>query len=297
MAKNEICLGYYRLWEVFLFVTLRSLWWGPLISRKCVVLFVRWFCFRPCWQIINVCFYRVHVRYDTTFAMSSFHPVAVLWSFRWHPLTTFFFLSLISLIADGPHHYHPACGHKGSSHLSPIHALQFFYRDASSALLQLVNQWLNYCKVYALFWLSCEYYMKGVSNTFPFSPLLVLDSFPSGRDDARYPDQRCWRGYSQSRNCCRVWLKDLASLYLHVAIDTSYDIPCCRFSFQGTHTHAQFKWWKKGDWKVCRGYCDICFASYYVLYHAPYCQPRLSVLGTHFIISNCSDSRFDATLR
>ena len=38
----------------------------------------------------------------------------------------FFFLSLISLIADGPHHYHPACGHKGSSHLSPVHALRFF---------------------------------------------------------------------------------------------------------------------------------------------------------------------------
>ena len=37
-----------------------------------------------------------------------------------------FFLSLISLIADGPHHYHPACGHKGSSHLSPVHALRFF---------------------------------------------------------------------------------------------------------------------------------------------------------------------------
>ena len=37
-----------------------------------------------------------------------------------------FFFSLISLIADGPHHYHPACGHKGSSHLSPVHALQFF---------------------------------------------------------------------------------------------------------------------------------------------------------------------------
>ena len=54
-----------------------------------------------------------------------------------------FFFSFISLIADGPHHYHPACGHKGSSHLSPVHALQFFYRDASSALLQLVNQWLN----------------------------------------------------------------------------------------------------------------------------------------------------------
>ena len=26
-------------------------------------------------------------------------------------LVFFFFLSLISLIADGPHHYHPACGH------------------------------------------------------------------------------------------------------------------------------------------------------------------------------------------
>ena len=38
----------------------------------------------------------------------------------------FFFLSLISLIADGPHHYHPACGHKGSSHLFPVHALQLF---------------------------------------------------------------------------------------------------------------------------------------------------------------------------
>ena len=60
------------------------------------------------------------------------------------PNSFFFFFSLISLIADGPHHYHPACGHKGSSHLSPVHALQFFYRDASTALLQLVNQWLNF---------------------------------------------------------------------------------------------------------------------------------------------------------
>ena len=56
----------------------------------------------------------------------------------------FLFLSFISLIADGPHHCHPACGQKVSSHLSPVHALQFFYRDASSALLQLVNQWLNF---------------------------------------------------------------------------------------------------------------------------------------------------------
>ena len=55
-----------------------------------------------------------------------------------------FFFFFISLIADGPHHYHPACGHKGSSHLSPVHPLQFFYRDASSALLQLVNQGLNF---------------------------------------------------------------------------------------------------------------------------------------------------------
>ena len=39
----------------------------------------------------------------------------------------YFFFSFISLIiADGPHHYHPACGHKGSSHLSPVHALHFF---------------------------------------------------------------------------------------------------------------------------------------------------------------------------
>ena len=37
-----------------------------------------------------------------------------------------FLFSLISLIANGPHHYHPACGHKGSFHLSPVHALQFF---------------------------------------------------------------------------------------------------------------------------------------------------------------------------
>ena len=56
----------------------------------------------------------------------------------------YIFFSFISLIADGPHHYHPACGHKGSFHLSPVNALQFFYRDASSAPLQLVNRWLNF---------------------------------------------------------------------------------------------------------------------------------------------------------
>ena len=50
----------------------------------------------------------------------------------------FFFFSLISLIiiADGPHHYYyPACGHKGSSHLSPVHALQFLSRCKLSTLL------------------------------------------------------------------------------------------------------------------------------------------------------------------
>ena len=56
----------------------------------------------------------------------------------------YLFIYLFSLIADGPHHYHPACGHKGSSHISPVHSLQFFYRDARSALLQLVNQRLSF---------------------------------------------------------------------------------------------------------------------------------------------------------
>ena len=55
----------------------------------------------------------------------------------------FLFSSLISLIiADGPHHYyHPACGHKGSSHLSPVHALRFFI---AMQVQQLVNQWLDF---------------------------------------------------------------------------------------------------------------------------------------------------------
>ena len=47
--------------------------------------------------------------------------------FAANAIDKFFFLSLISLIADGPHHYHPACGHRGSSHLSPVHALLFFF--------------------------------------------------------------------------------------------------------------------------------------------------------------------------
>ena len=47
-------------------------------------------------------------------------------------LRTFFFPPLISLIADGPHHYHPACGH--ISHLSPVHALRFFIAMQVSTL-------------------------------------------------------------------------------------------------------------------------------------------------------------------
>ena len=40
--------------------------------------------------------------------------------------STAIFFFPISLIADGPQRCHPACGHNGSSHLSPVHALRFF---------------------------------------------------------------------------------------------------------------------------------------------------------------------------
>ena len=53
-------------------------------------------------------------------AMAAVHHAAVKES------DFFLFFSFISLIADGPHHYHSACGHKGSSNLSPVHALQLF---------------------------------------------------------------------------------------------------------------------------------------------------------------------------
>ena len=51
-------------------------------------------------------------------------PVTDHWYVKF-PLQRFCFF-FISLIADGPNHYHPACGHKGSSHLSPVHAFHFF---------------------------------------------------------------------------------------------------------------------------------------------------------------------------
>ena len=38
----------------------------------------------------------------------------------------FFFNLTYSRWTSLLHYYHPACGHKGSSHLSPVHALQFF---------------------------------------------------------------------------------------------------------------------------------------------------------------------------
>ena len=93
----------------------------------------------------------------------------------------FFFFSFISLIADGPHHYHPACGHKGSSHLSPVHALQLFYRDASSALLQLVNQW--FYTLYTLY----NVYLAAL----PRPPASI--PFPRRRDKKRSRSAWCVR--------------------------------------------------------------------------------------------------------
>ena len=55
-----------------------------------------------------------------------------------------YIFSLISLIADGPHHYHPACGHKGSSHLSPIHALQFFLSRCKFSTLTTRQQMVEF---------------------------------------------------------------------------------------------------------------------------------------------------------
>ena len=66
--------------------------------------------------------FSARLEFTTTFPYIKSHSHAVASTVH------FFFFSfyLISLIADEPHDYHPACGHKGSSHLSPVHALQFF---------------------------------------------------------------------------------------------------------------------------------------------------------------------------
>ena len=109
----------------------------------------------PSWQFspwTNSCaplFYHTHYWYEVGGLKVPETPCRMTEDFSMQSkmlalLSFSFSFSFISLIADGLHHYHPACGHKGSSHLSPVHALQYFYRDASSALLQLVNQWLNF---------------------------------------------------------------------------------------------------------------------------------------------------------
>ena len=58
----------------------------------------------------------------------------------------FFFFFFLNLTYSRWTSSLPSClwGHEGSSHLSPVHAFRFFYRDASSAIVQLVNQWLDF---------------------------------------------------------------------------------------------------------------------------------------------------------
>ena len=48
------------------------------------------------------------------------------------------------LIADGPQRYHPDCGHLRIFPSLPGSRLTIFYHDVSSALLQLVDQWLDF---------------------------------------------------------------------------------------------------------------------------------------------------------
>ena len=55
-----------------------------------------------------------------------------------------FFLLVMSLIADGPHSIVPVATINKDLSISPGSRLTIFYRDASSALLQLVNQCLNF---------------------------------------------------------------------------------------------------------------------------------------------------------
>ena len=74
--------------------------------------------------------YKVHPKLYSDWSMSTVFYLLLLYkgvlvrALNLHLF--FFFFFFVSLIADGPHHYHPACGHKRSSHLSPVHALQFF---------------------------------------------------------------------------------------------------------------------------------------------------------------------------
>ena len=52
----------------------------------------------------------------------------------------------ISLITDGPQRHHPACGNELTSHLSPIHALQFFIAMQVQHS-QIINQWLHFTQL------------------------------------------------------------------------------------------------------------------------------------------------------
>ena len=78
----------------------------------------------PLYTAEDACWYMYLCVYGHTFSKSMDPPGMVANPARGQLFFSFF--SFISLIADGPHHYHPACGHKGASHLSPVHALQFF---------------------------------------------------------------------------------------------------------------------------------------------------------------------------
>ena len=63
-------------------------------------------------------------------------------SHTFFPLLRFFHLTYS--IADGPQRCHIACDYLRIFPSLPGARLTNFYRDASSALLQLVNQWLNF---------------------------------------------------------------------------------------------------------------------------------------------------------
>ena len=74
----------------------------------------------------------------------------------------FVFLFFISLIADGPYSILPVVTTTKDLPISPRGSrLTNFYRDASLALLQLVNQWLNFA--YSL----SHAYRYGRKNTNP----------------------------------------------------------------------------------------------------------------------------------
>ena len=167
-----------------------------------------------------------------------------------HPYLSYFFLlhvrqsnallfsflfSFISIIADGPHHYHPACGHKGSSHLSPVHALQFFYRDASSALLQLVNQWLNFT-----YYLSrCKF--STLTTRQPMVEFYLLLTFP--RFPLRKKEHKSYFGKNRTHDfrtsrCAAYYLLDHSG-------DELYNNKLVR-------NRSPRSWSRLGPWVFCR---------------------------------------------